>query len=183
VPADDAGIARVLENWGHEGLEERVRRAVVTRVSPTFRDAEERWVFEELQTRSRGPLEALEARRPEFVGELMPYFLLVDEMVADRRIGILDRPSVAYLGICGGLSPWFTVGERIPPTLRHLARWVGRVARPKAPAAPRVRPERSRAHRSERERPRGPFAGLAGTVPVYSRTVNRAPGALKPAFT
>ncbi len=138
VPSDRAGVARALEDWGHQVLEERVWRAVVTQVPAKFRVAKERWVFEEMQTRSRGPFHVLKARRPEFVRELMPYFALVDEMVADRP-WVLDRPSVADFGIYGGLSPWLTVGERIPPKFRHLARWVERVRRLEAPARPRVR--------------------------------------------
>jgi glutathione S-transferase len=126
VPTGKAGLARTLESWGHLVLEERVWRAVVTRVPPTLRDDEERWVFEEMQTRSRGPFSVLEGRRPEFVADLGEYFGLVDSMVKGRE-WILDEPTVADFGIFGGLSPWTTVGERIPAKYPHLSRWSKRI--------------------------------------------------------
>jgi glutathione S-transferase len=126
VPAGKAGLARTLESWGHLVLEERVWRAVVTQVPPTLRDDEERWVFEEMQTRSRGPFSVLESRRKEFVHDLAEYFALVDAMVKGRE-WILDEPTVADFGIYGGLSPWTTVGERIPARYPHLQRWGKRI--------------------------------------------------------
>ncbi|MGI0070607.1 MAG: glutathione S-transferase family protein [Thermoplasmata archaeon] len=125
-PPGKAGWARALENWGHLVLEERVWRAVVTRVPPTLRDDEERWVFEEMQTRSRGPWSVLESRRGEFVTELKPYFELVDSMLEGRE-WILDEPTVADFGIYGGLSPWLTVGEKIPARYPHVVRWAQRL--------------------------------------------------------
>ena len=126
LPDGKAGLARTLESWGHLVLEERVWRAVVTQVPPTLRDDRERWVFEELQTRGRGPWSVLERRRPEFVAELAEYFALVDAMVKGRE-WILDEPTVADFGIYGGLSSWITVGERIPAKYPHLRRWVERI--------------------------------------------------------
>ena len=128
LPAGLAGLARSLENWGHQVVEERVWRAVVTQVPATFRDPVERWVFEEMQTRSRGPWHVLKARRKEFLGDLWPYFHMIDEMLKGRE-WLLDQPTLADFGIYGGLSPWMTVGERIPPRYRNLARWVARVGR------------------------------------------------------
>jgi glutathione S-transferase len=126
VPSGKSGLARTLESWGHLVLEERVWRAVVTQVPPTLASDEERWVFEELQTRGRGPWGVLESRRPEFVKDLYEYFALVDAMVKGRE-WILDEPTVADFGIYGGLSPWTTVGERIPAKYSHLQRWAKRI--------------------------------------------------------
>jgi hypothetical protein len=77
-------------------------------------------VFEEARTRARGPWHVQKARRPEFVRGLDEYFGYVDEMVRDRE-WVLGTPSIADFGNYGGLSPWMTVGERIPsrfPSLR-----------------------------------------------------------------
>jgi glutathione S-transferase len=126
LPQGQAALARALEEWGHLVIEERVWRAVVTQVPPTFRTDEERWVFEEMQTRARGPWHVLRARRAEFVKDLMPYFARVDALVRGRE-WILDRPSVADFGIFGSLSPWWYVGERIPARFRALAAWVERI--------------------------------------------------------
>jgi glutathione S-transferase len=126
IPPGKAGLARALENWGHLVLEERVWRAVVTRVPPTMKDAQERWVFEEMQTRARGPWSVLEHRRKEFVEDLLPYFEMVDSMLEGRE-WILDEPTVADFGIYGGLSPWLAVGEKIPARFAHVVRWVNRI--------------------------------------------------------
>lgn len=128
LPPGVAGLARTLENWGHQVVEERVWRAVVTEVPPVLRDDRERWVFEEMQTRARGPWHVLQARRPEFIEELQHYFGLVDEMLRGRD-WVLERPTVADFGIYGGVSPWLTVGRAIPPRFPNLRRWVGRIAK------------------------------------------------------
>src|SRR6266705_2930630 len=65
-PWGQKGLAAALENWGHQVLEERVWRYVVTKVPPVLHDDQERWVFEEMQTRARGPWHVLEMRRAEF---------------------------------------------------------------------------------------------------------------------
>ena len=126
LPAGQEGLARTLENWGHQVLEERVWRAVVTQAPKVLRSDEERWVFEEMQTRARGPWKVLAARRPEFVKEMLEYFEFVEGMVRGRE-WLLDRPSLADFGVYGGLSPWLTVGERIPSRLRALRAWATRV--------------------------------------------------------
>jgi glutathione S-transferase len=125
-PGDQRALAGVLENWGHQVLEERVWRAVVTRVPPRLSSDVERWVFEEFQTRARGPWHVLESRRAEFETEAVEYLTLVDGMVAGRP-WVLGAPSLADFGLYGSLSPWLAVGNRIPAELRSLAAWVRRV--------------------------------------------------------
>jgi len=126
LPTGQEGLARTLENWGHQVLEERVWRAVVTQALQVLRSDEERWVFEEMQTRARGPWKVLQARRPEFVKELQEYFGYLDEMVRGRE-WLLDRPSLADFGVYGGLSPWLTVGEKVPSRFRALRAWAARI--------------------------------------------------------
>jgi hypothetical protein len=96
-----AGLARALENWGDQVLEERVWRAIVAEVPLVLGDERERWVFEETRTRARGPWHVLKARQQEFLEELQPYLAQVDEMF-DRRQWILDAPSLADYGVYGG---------------------------------------------------------------------------------
>jgi glutathione S-transferase len=126
LPSGREGVARTLENWGHQVLEERVWRAVVTQAPKLLRSEAERWVFEEMQTRARGPWHVLKARRAEFVRDLMGYFAFVDEMVRGRE-WILDAPSLADFGIYGGLSSWLKVGEKIPTRFPSLRAWAARV--------------------------------------------------------
>jgi glutathione S-transferase len=125
-PDGRRALSGLLENWGHQVLEERVWRAVVTRVAPRLSSDQERWVFEEMQTRARGPWHVLESRRAEFEAEALEYLRMVDGLVADRP-WVLDAPGLADFGIYGGLSPWLSAGNRIPSELRALSRWVRRV--------------------------------------------------------
>jgi glutathione S-transferase len=126
APPERAGLARTLENWGHQVLEERVWRAVVTEVPPVLGDEKERWAFEEMQTRARGPWHVLQARKEEFLSDLQPYFGLVDEML-EGHDWILDVPTLADFGIYGSLSPWMTVGRKIPARFKRLTQWAKRV--------------------------------------------------------
>lgn len=60
LPKGQEGIARALENWGHQVLEERVWRAVATQIPRLLRTDQERRVFEEMQSaREVGSTETL----------------------------------------------------------------------------------------------------------------------------
>lgn len=143
-PGNSKALATTLENWGHQVLEERVWRAVVTQVPQVLGEGSERWVFEEMQTRARGPWHVLEARRAEFWDEMLQYLQMVEGMVSDRP-WILREPSLADFGIYGGLSPLLTVGDSIPENLPHLAEWARRIAMiGAAPAAPPPTPSTGR---------------------------------------
>ncbi len=107
-------------------LEERVWRTVVTEIPPFLGDDFERWTFEEMQTRARGPWHILKARRAEFRRELQPYFALLEGTLVDRE-WVLGVPSIADFGLYGGLWPWLLVGHPIPRAYPRLAAWVERV--------------------------------------------------------
>ncbi|MCI4354940.1 MAG: glutathione S-transferase C-terminal domain-containing protein, partial [Thermoplasmata archaeon] len=130
-------------------LEEKIWRAVLTEVPPILGDDRERWVFEEMQTRARGPWHVLVQRRAEFEAEAVETLAMVDRILVDRA-WILGEPSLADFGIFGSLSPWLTVGRRIPPELPHLARWVERI-RSMGPGTP---PPRARAAKAGARRAR-----------------------------
>ncbi len=127
-PAGLAGEAALLQHWAHQVLEERVWRAVVTRVGRSLGDPVERWVFEEMQTRARGPWHILEAREPEFRREMEEHLAMVERALEGRE-WILGRPSVADCAIFGAISPLVTAGGSIPGRYRRLRRWYARVAR------------------------------------------------------
>ena len=125
-PWNQRGLAATLENWGHQVLEERVWRYVVTKIPPVLQDDHERWVFEEMQTRARGPWHVLEMRREEFRQDMNKHLGMV-ESILDGRNWILGEPSLADFGIYGGMSPLLTVGEKIPKEFPHLADWAKRI--------------------------------------------------------
>ncbi len=126
-PRGQKGLAKVLEHWGHQVLEEQVWRYVVTQVPPHLTSDLERWAFEELQTRARGPWHVLEMRREEFRKEMEKHLAMVDACL-DGRDWILGEPSLADFGIYGGMYPLLFVGEKVPRDLPRLAKWAERVA-------------------------------------------------------
>ncbi len=125
-PWGQKGLTKTLEDWGHNVLEERVWRYVVTKVPPILRDDHERWVFEEMQTRARGPWHVLEARRDEFRKDMMKHLAMVEAML-DGRDWILGKPSLADFGIYGSMSPLLTVREPIPDDLPGVRAWATRI--------------------------------------------------------
>jgi glutathione S-transferase len=125
-PDGTRGVAQLLENWGHQVLEERVWRYVVTRVAPTFEDEQERWVFEEMQTRSRGSFAVLDARREEFRADLYAHLAMLEAALASRD-WLLDRPSLADFGVFGGLAPLVLVERQLPDEFPKLSAWWKRV--------------------------------------------------------
>jgi len=155
-PNGNRGIPTVLERWGHQVLEEKVWRAVVTRMPPTFADEKERWVFEEIQRRVRGPWEVLELRREEFLADLAEELAWVDAAL-EGRDWLLGAPSLADCGVYGGLSSMRVAGEPIPSKFGNLTRWVERVEglRATGPAPTAARPRES--------------GGIAGTATPATR--------------
>ncbi|HYM39853.1 MAG TPA: glutathione S-transferase family protein [Thermoplasmata archaeon] len=127
-PRGQKGLAIVLEHWGHQVLEERVWRYVVTKVLPKLRDDHERWVFEEMQTRARGPWHVLEMRRGEFREDMETHLAMVDAIL-DGRDWLLGEPSLADFGIYGGMYPLLFVGEKVPAKLTRLASWADRIGK------------------------------------------------------
>jgi len=125
-PWGQKGLAVALEQWSHAVTEEKVWRYAVTKIPPVLRSEEERWVFEEMQTRARGPWHVLEMRREEFRKDMMKELARIDAIL-DGREWILGKPSLADFGVYGSLSPLFTVGESIPEEFRNLAAWAKRI--------------------------------------------------------
>ena len=125
-PDGQKGLAVNLEHWGHQVLEERVWRYVVTKIPPVLKTEEERWVFEEMQTRARGPWHVLEMRREEFRQDMDKHLAMVEAML-DGRDWILGTLSLADFGVYGSLSPLLTAGEKVPKEFPRLAAWVGRI--------------------------------------------------------
>lgn len=132
-PGGQRALARALEHWGHQVVEEKVWRAVVTRVPPVLSAPNEAWVFEEMQTRARGPWHVLELRREEFERDMHEVLGMVNGML-EARPWILGDPSLADFGIYGSISPLFTVGGTVPVEFQHLDRWARAIRQMATPA-------------------------------------------------
>lgn len=125
-PPGQKGVATLLERWGHDVLEEKVWRYAVAKVPETISDPRERWVFEEIQNRVRGPWHLLVSRRAEFLADLSEELAWVDTALEGKE-WLLGTPSLADCGVYGGLSPMRWVGEEVPERFGNLRRWVERV--------------------------------------------------------
>ena len=126
-PRGTRGLTRALATWAHGAVEECVWRVVLPRVPPTFSDEHERWVFEEMQARSRGPIELLAARGEEFRGDLDEQLASAESML-ENGDWLLGEPSRSDFALFGALSPLTLVGEPIPERFPRLGRWHRRVA-------------------------------------------------------
>jgi len=125
-PDGQKGLAVALEQWSHAVVEEKVWRYVVTKIPPVLRDDHERWVFEEMQTRARGPWHVSEMRREEFRRDMVKELARIEAMLAGRE-WVLGEPSLADFGIYGSLSPLLTAGESIPEGFPRTAAWATRI--------------------------------------------------------
>ena len=125
-PYGQKGLATAIEQWSHAIVEEKVWRYAVTKVPPVLHDDHERWVFEEMQTRSRGPWHVLEMRREEFRQDMLKEFARI-EAILDGRDWLLGKPSLADFGVYGSISPLFIIGERVPKEFPQLTAWAKRI--------------------------------------------------------
>ena len=125
-PYGQKGLATAIEQWSHAIVEEKVWRYAVTKVPPVLHDDHERWVFEEMQTRSRGPWHVLEMRREEFRQDMLKEFARI-EAILDGRDWLLGKPSLADFGVYGSISPLFIIGERVPKDFPQLTAWAKRI--------------------------------------------------------
>ena len=120
-------LARIVEIWAHHVVEEAVWRYVVSDAPKTFEDPRERWVFEEMQTRSRGPLEAMALRKPEFLKGIVATLQPAEERLAKTPYLLGDAPSLADFALYGALWPLPFTGNAVPTALPRTRRWFEQV--------------------------------------------------------
>lgn len=123
------GQARIVEQWAHDILEERVWRYVVPDFSSTFKNDLERWVFEEIQFWKRGPMEALRAKQPEALEDMKKHFRRVEDALEQHDFLLGDAPSLADFAVYGAVYPLHHVGKEIPREFPRMRAWHGRVGK------------------------------------------------------
>lgn len=127
-PKGSRDLARIIESWAHNVVEEASWRVVAPDARKTFKDPREAWVFEEMQRRTRGDLDAYAKRKPEFlkgfVGTLQP----VEDRLKASSFLLGDEPSLADFALYGAIHPMPYTGNDIPKELKATRKWFATVA-------------------------------------------------------
>lgn len=127
-PDGTRAVARVIERWAHARLEELTWRIAAPDMPATFEDDAERWVFVEMQTLKRGPLEVLRTRQPEFLADLRGDLGLLEDLLEGRDFLLGDRPGLADFAVFGALAPLPYAGHALPDGFPRLGAWHARIA-------------------------------------------------------
>jgi len=128
-PNHTRGESKAIENWAHYRLEDIVWQYAVPDFPKTFKDDVERWVFVELQETKRGPLELIEARRPELKTQMERHLQILEEMLIQHRFLLDDKLSLADFAVFGAVSPLRYSGNNIPENFEKLIAWYSSVDR------------------------------------------------------
>jgi glutathione S-transferase len=126
-PNGTEGQARIVEQWAHDILEERVWRYVVPDFSNVFKDDVERWVFEEIQFWKRGPMEAIRAKQPQLLDDVKKHFRFVEASLKDTDYLLGDEPSLADFAVYGAIEPLRFVKREVPAEFPRIRAWQQRV--------------------------------------------------------
>lgn len=126
-PGGQRNLARILDSWAHDVVEEAAWKCVVADAEKTFQDPRERWVFVEMQERKRGPLEVMAMRKPEFLKGLVATLRPAEDRLAESSFLLGSEPSLADFALYGALHPLPYTGNAIPKELPHVREWFQRV--------------------------------------------------------
>jgi len=126
-PGKQRNLARILDSWAHDVVEEAVWKCVVFDAPKTFSDPREQWVFVELQERKRGPLEVMGLRKQEFLKGLVNVLKPAEDRLAESPFLLGEKPSLADFALFGATEPLPYTGNPIPRELPHLKAWRDRV--------------------------------------------------------
>lgn len=126
-PDGSRNVARMLESWAHEVVEETVWRCVAADARRTFQDPKEAWVFEELQIRKRGDLDEYAQQKPKFLKALVSTLRPLDDRLGESTFVLGEKPSLADFALYGAIHPLPYTKNDIPAELRHVRRWFAAV--------------------------------------------------------
>lgn len=126
-PDGSRPLARLVESWAHNQLEEAVWRWVLPDAELAFADPRERWVFVEMQMRKRGDPETWEMMRPAALKNLQSHLQLVEDALERQPWLLGGKPGLADFAAFGALSPIETTRNQIPDGYKRVADWYARV--------------------------------------------------------
>lgn len=127
-PAGSRNLARILDSWAHDTVEELAWRVVAPDARGTFKDPREAWVFEEMQRRRRGDLDEFATQKPKFVQGLVAGLRDTDARLGESPFLLGAQPSVADFALYGALHCLAYTGNEIPRELPHVRKWYATVA-------------------------------------------------------
>ena len=126
-PGAQRNLARLLESWAHDVVEEAAWKVVVFDAVKTFDDPRERWVFEEMQMRKRGPLEVMALQKQNFLKGLLATLAPAEDRLGEAPFLLGDAPSLADFALYGALHPLPYTGNALPKETPNVREWFGRV--------------------------------------------------------
>jgi glutathione S-transferase len=122
-PHGSRNLARIVEQWAHEVVEEMAWRVVAPDARKTFKDPREAWVFEELQMRKRGDLDEMALQKPKHVKGLVATLQPLEDRLGDAPFVLGQEPSLADFALYGALHCLPYTGNEIPRELPHVRKW------------------------------------------------------------
>lgn len=128
-PGGQKHLAKILERWAHEVVEEAAWKFVCSDAPATFKDPRERWVFIELQERKRGPLEHMAARKDEFKAGLVATLTAANDQLGETTYLLGDAPSLADFALYGALNVIPYTGNEFPKAIANVEVWHQRVGK------------------------------------------------------
>jgi glutathione S-transferase len=127
-PNGSRNLARIVESWAHEFVEEMAWRVAAPDARKTFKDPREAWVFEELQMRKRGDLDDLALQKPKHLKALVGALAPLEDRLGDTTFALGADPSLADFALYGALHCLPYTGNEIPRELPHTRKWFTTVA-------------------------------------------------------
>ncbi len=126
-PGGQRNLARLLDSWAHDVVEEAAWKCVVFDAVKTFKDPREAWVFEEMQSRKRGPLEVMALQKQNFLKGLVSTLAPAEDRLGEAPFLLGERPSLADFALYGALTPLPYTGNAIPREVPQVRAWYDRV--------------------------------------------------------
>lgn len=127
-PNGSRNLARMLENYAHDVIEEMGWRVCAPDARKTFKDPREAWVFEELQVRKRGDMDEMATQKPKHLKGFIGAMQATEARLGDAPFILGNEPSLADFAMYGALHVFPYTGNELPRELPHVRKWFSTVA-------------------------------------------------------